>query len=39
LARLEIDFPIEDYGLAWDCIRAKAAEAFNRIRKVVQAID
>jgi hypothetical protein len=39
LARLGIDFPIEDYAAAWDTIRAKAAEALNVIRKVVQAAD
>jgi hypothetical protein len=39
LARLGIDFPIEDYASAWDGIRAKAAEALNLIRKVVQATD
>ncbi|MDO8431106.1 MAG: hypothetical protein Q7S58_01710 [Candidatus Binatus sp.] len=39
LARLGIDFPIEDYALAWDTIRGKAAESLNLIRKIVQAID
>ncbi|MDO8433755.1 MAG: hypothetical protein Q7S58_15230 [Candidatus Binatus sp.] len=39
LARLGIDFPISDYGLTWDAIRARAADALHAIRTAVQALD
>ena len=36
LAELGITYPIEDYGQAWDVVRAHAVESLSTIRKVVR---
>ena len=35
-AELGITYPIEDYGQAWDAVRAHAVELLSTIRKVVR---
>jgi hypothetical protein len=37
LMRLGIDYPIRDYGQAWDQIRARTAAALTTIRSILQA--
>lgn len=36
LAELGMTYPIEDYGTAWDAVRAQAVESLSTIRKVVR---
>ena len=38
LNRLDINYPISDYGKAWDRIRAKVAEAVSTIRSALQSV-